>query len=272
MLEAFLQRQVNAPLIYVEIIEAEGSTPRGIGAYMLVSLSEISGTIGGGALEFIAIDHARKILLGDEINLEITCALGPSINQCCGGRVNLRFAEFDQTAREKLLAEDIQRRGLFPRIIIFGAGHVGQALAKTLSFLPVQTILTDTRSDCLVDLSFESKSIEIVAHALPEKLVRDAQPCTAYIVLTHDHDLDFNIISETLKRGDASYVGLIGSKTKRASFQTRFLHDGGTEAAFANLICPIGKNETGDKRPEVIAAFVAAELCAALLAPMPTSE
>ena len=85
------------------------------------------------------------------------------------------------------------------------------------------------------------------------------------MVLTHDHALDFLIVAEALKRRDAAYVGMIGSKTKKATFRNWYLKTaGGTETAFARLVSPIGGNAVHDKRPAVIAALAAAEIMTAL--------
>ncbi len=94
--------------------------------------------------------------------------------------------------------------------------------------------------------------------------MRGAQPGTAFVILTHDHALDFLIAREVLARGDAAYVGMIGSRTKRVSFE-RWLAETETEAGNAApsaeaLVSPIGAAGRPDKRPEVIAAFVAAEI------------
>ena len=90
---------------------------------------------------------------------------------------------------------------------------------------------------------------------------------SAFVVLTHDHALDFLIVAEALRRTDAAYVGMIGSATKKATFKSWYLKTaGGGEDAFARLVCPIGGDAVRDKRPEVIAALAAAEILAALAA------
>ena len=103
--------------------------------------------------------------------------------------------------------------------------------------------------------------------AMPEEMVRDASPGAAFVVLTHDHALDFLIVAEALRRDDAAYVGMIGSKTKKATFSSWFLKTaGGSAEQFARLVSPIGGDTVKDKRPAVIAALAAAEIIAALVA------
>jgi xanthine dehydrogenase accessory factor len=100
---------------------------------------------------------------------------------------------------------------------------------------------------------------------VPEEMVREAPAGTAYVVLTHDHSLDFLIVAEALRREDAAYVGMIGSKTKKATFRSWFLKTaGGTEEEFARLVSPIGGDAVKDKRPAVIAALAAAEIMSAI--------
>jgi xanthine dehydrogenase accessory factor len=262
LLGAFFQS--HSPVISIEVAVAKGSTPREQSAFMLVSTSKTFGTIGGGRLELDAIAKARTMLVAGEIKSEMHIALGPEINQCCGGRVVLQLTKLNDIDRNKMAETAIQNTYYMPEVLLFGAGHVGRALALALAPLPFRVTLIDTRPHALLP------SIHgVTSHALPvpEQAVRNAKPSTSFVVMTHEHSLDFLIINEALKRNDAAYVGLIGSKTKKATFKSQFFESGGTPAEFDNLVCPIGANTTGDKRPEVIAAFVAAELCMTLLAP-----
>ena len=104
-----------------------------------------------------------------------------------------------------------------PHVYVFGAGHVGDALAMALSLVPVRIVLVDTRED---ELSASTvPGIETCLTAMPEAVVRDAPAGSAFVILTHDHALDFLIAAEALRRDDAAYVGMIGSKTKRATFK-----------------------------------------------------
>lgn len=253
----------------VEVAEARGSTPREKGAWMLVSPSAIFGTIGGGQLEFMVIDEARKVLRrsrgGKPIGLDIP--LGPEIGQCCGGRVEVAISLVDRSKREALVkmaeAEDHKQ----PHVYIFGGGHVGHALAAAFALLPVKPIVVETRAEALDGLP---AGVETRLMPVPEEMARTAPAGSAFVVLTHDHALDFLIVAEALKRQDAAYVGMIGSKTKKATFRSWYLRTaGGTPADFARLVSPIGGNAVKDKRPAVIAALAAAEIMAVLLA-MPT--
>ena len=234
-------------MIRVRITRARGSTPREEGAEMMVGPEAVTGTIGGGQLEYLAIDRARQMLARGEDRAVMDVPLGPEIGQCCGGRVELTL---DREPATPAAPE--------PSVLIFGAGHVGRALARALLPLPVQVRLIDQRA---AELAL-APEVPGELTPLPEAEVRRAPPGSAYVILTHDHALDFLIAAEALARGDAAYVGMIGSATKRATF-SRFARSRGI--APGPLTCPIG-GTVRDKRPEVIAAFTAAEIMATLLA------
>lgn len=249
-------------LVLIEIIDTKGSTPREKGTQMLVAEHAISGTIGGGQLEFLAIEEARRLLhKPDRITHRLDISLGPDIGQCCGGSVCLNFQHLDEK-NQGVFAETLEReRAKQPSVYVFGAGHVGLAICEALSLLPVKTCLIDSRTKFLQNLPH---NIESVHTALPETVVRDAPAGSGFIILTHDHGLDFLITNEALARGDASYVGMIGSKTKRASFKNWLRQEGQPVFHLEALVCPIGKTAICDKRPSVIAALTVSELLATL--------
>ena len=247
--------------VLVSVAEVKGSTPRDTDAFMLVARDALFGTIGGGALEFAAIERARGVLLEREPEGAWSQPLGPEIGQCCGGHVTLSFRLLDEALRTSLLRQQEQAEAEFPEVYLFGAGHVGRALAEALSNLPLRVTMMETRGDALAALP---SNVATRWTALPDDVVRAAPPGTAFVVLTHDHALDFLIVSEALNRGDAAYVGMIGSATKRAVFASWYLGHGGCEARLSRLVCPIGGAEVKDKRPAVIAALTAAELLRAL--------
>ncbi|HTM77313.1 MAG TPA: xanthine dehydrogenase accessory protein XdhC, partial [Devosia sp.] len=254
-LTAFLAQNPDA--IVAELTSVRGSSPREQGTFMLVGRSEIFGTIGGGALEYMVIDHARRLIANGQAEAAMDVPLGPEIGQCCGGRVgvSLRYADaaLRQQLADKIAAEDEAQ----PHVYIFGAGNVGAALAHILALLPVHTHVIDTRTAELVGLP---QTVDARAVPMPEAVVRQAPAGSAYVILTHDHALDFMIAYEALKRTDSPYVGMVGSRTKRARFSSWYLAEGGEKAALERLVLPIGDQGLGDKRPEVIAALAAAEI------------
>jgi xanthine dehydrogenase accessory factor len=119
--------------------------------------------------------------------------------------------------------------------------------------------LFDTRA---AELALADPDIPTTLSALPEVEIRAAPAGSAYVILTHDHALDFLLAAEALQRKDAAYVGMIGSRTKRATFA----HYAARERVdIGALVCPIAAGFPRDKRPEVIAAFAAAEILARMI-------
>ncbi|HEY5796235.1 MAG TPA: xanthine dehydrogenase accessory protein XdhC [Bosea sp. (in: a-proteobacteria)] len=258
----FLARHLPEGTILVAITRALGSTPREAGATMAVTATEAAGTIGGGQLEFHCIDIAREMLAAGERKRELDIPLGPQMGQCCGGRVRVSLKRATAADLAMLAAHEKAETDARPAVLIFGAGHTGRALAQTLAALPFATTLIDDRDGVLNGLP---AGITCTRMADPVRAVESAAPGCAFVILSHSHALDYRLTEAALARGDAAYVGMIGSATKRARFEAGFLRDGGKREALQRLTCPIGGSDVDDKRPEVIAALTAAELVRSLL-------
>lgn len=246
------------PAVEVEVEAARGSTPREAGARMLVTGSATFGTIGGGRLEWEAVARARRLLEAGETSARLEIPLGPAVGQCCGGHVVLALRRADDAVLADLTAAEAAADAAKPVVLLFGAGHVGQALAVALSPLPLRVHWIDSREGVL-DGEIPP-GIEPVRAGRPIDEVAAAPAGAVYLVLTHSHALDFEICAAVLERGDFAYLGLIGSATKRAKFEHGFRELGISRERIARLICPIGGREVRDKRPQVIAALAAAEL------------
>lgn len=261
MTPAALRAFLAAPSIVAELTAVRGSSPRSAGTFMVISADATLGTIGGGALEYLVIQRARQVLRSGEEAEALDIPLGPEIGQCCGGRVDVALQRVDPRLGRQLVARVEAELAARPTIVMFGAGHVGHALARALALLPVRVQVIDTRPDELHDFP---ESVETRALAMPEAAVRAAPPGSAYVILTHDHALDFLIAAEALQREDAPYVGMVGSRTKRARFRSWYLGENYPAPALERLVLPIGGSVfpqgLGDKRPEVIAALAAAEI------------
>jgi xanthine dehydrogenase accessory factor len=261
-IDEFVVRAGSATsVIIAELTAVRGSSPREAGAFMLISATAQIGTIGGGALEYMVMDRARQVLRAGGHADDLDIPLGPEIGQCCGGRVDVALRRLSAAGLERLQARLAAELAAQPHVFLFGSGHVGHALARALAALPLAVHVVDTRPAELADLP-----ANVTAHAvpMPEAIVRGAPPGSSYVVLTHDHALDFLIAGEALQRADAPYVGMVGSKTKRARFRSWYLGEGYPAAALDRLVLPIGgrafPHGLGDKRPEVIAALAAAEI------------
>jgi xanthine dehydrogenase accessory factor len=180
-------------MIRVRVVRTWGSTPREQGAEMFVGRERLVGTIGGGQLEYLAVGRARLMLAREEVEAAMTVRLGPDIGQCCGGRVELSFDRALPASREA-----------GPPVLIFGAGHVGRALARALRLLPLSPRLIDQRQ---TELDLAGPDTPTTLSALPEAEIRAAPPGAAFVILTQDHGLDFLLAVEALGRRDAAYVG-----------------------------------------------------------------
>lgn len=244
----------NQWAIEIEIIEAKGSTPRDIGASMRVNHKDQIGTIGGGALEWEAITHARKILAGLEQDITQRVALGPKINQCCGGQVTLAFTQIKWTA---------SRAHKKQNIYIFGAGHTGAAIAQQFHLLNWNVHLIDERAEWLHAFKSHS-SIQCHQEAMPEQRITSAPPQSVFIITTHSHGLDFALTAEAIKRQDAAYIGMIGSQTKRARFE-KWAREAGLCFSDTELDCPMGQKFEAGKAPEIIALNVAHQVIGTIL-------
>ena len=264
MIDPDLGRVLNGdhPVICIRLKDVKGSSPREVGTEMFVTSSQAAGTIGGGQLEYLSMKAARKLLVSQERQSELTIPLGPEIGQCCGGRVIVTLSKMTNAERKTMLNKIEEKTKTQPHIYVLGSGHVGRALANFLQHLPFRTILVDQRD---VELARCDADIEKRVSALPEAEIDAATPGSAFVITTHDHGLDFLLTAAALRRGDAAYVGLIGSATKRAKFE-RWLRENDDTLKSDALICPIGASDIRDKRPEIIASLVVSEIVVALSA------
>lgn len=259
----FLDRLAHEPACWVQVDATEGSTPREKGAWMAVFADQVVGTIGGGQLEFQAIDWARARLMGAPAEPVVRCVLGPSLGQCCGGVMYLRFDRVAIQERQGV-AEALHRlaqNDLQP-VALFGGGHVGQALVSVLATLPTSITWIDSRDEIFPSVVPPNVQTE---HSDPvQRAVADLVPGCSVLIMSFSHAEDLDIVGACLARqraaADLPYVGLIGSATKWASFGRRLRERGFTEAELAQVTSPIGVPGIEGKEPEVIAVAVAAQL------------
>jgi xanthine dehydrogenase accessory factor len=262
----------SMPSILITVTEAQGSTPRAAGARMVVTQAGRQyDTIGGGHLELRAIELAQAILHdanADAIAQPSTpqlhrFPLGPALGQCCGGTVQLLFEKIDPGAQANAMVAALvqaweQERDNHPQVLLFGAGHVGRALAALLGSLPCRLLWIDERDDLFPAVLPANATIEISDD--PESAVRNAAAGSYFIVMTHSHAIDLQLSERILRRGDAAWFGLIGSDTKRRLFRKRLAQRGLSEQQLAGMTCPIGIGGIDNKEPASIAVAVAAQL------------
>lgn len=267
--------------VLVTVQQVQGSAPREEGAWMAVFTDRLINTLGGGHLEFSAIAVARQWLAGalagsreasvngtvppacdappDGLPFTRRFALGPSLGQCCGGVVELHFEALQGPLRDDL-RERLRPRGA--PVALFGGGHVGKALVRILATLPFDVRWVDSRDEIF--------PLEVPAHVHCEHsdpvqaAVADLVPGSRVLIMSFSHAEDLDIVQACLKRqrqhGDLTFIGLIGSKTKWATFRRRLRERGFTDRECDQITCPIGVPGIEGKEPEVIAVAVAAQL------------
>jgi len=263
--------------VLVSVVSTEGSTPREVGARMIVTPEGFHGTIGGGALEWKVLAAAQAMLGKPRAVKTMVQSLGPDLGQCCGGRVKLAFEAFDRAslasvrdlaAREQQGAFDIANRiagvpltehfGERRReVIIFGAGHVGRALMLALAPLPFAVKVVDPRREQLpravpANVARVDDDPVAVAAAAPEGAFA--------FIMSHSHTLDLAITDAALRNPLIARTALIGSATKRTRFERRLREAGIESARISGLVCPIGIAGIRSKQPSAIAASVAAQI------------
>ena len=258
-IDSALQALAHAPAMRVCVSATQGSVPRERGTCMLVSLQGQWGTIGGGHLEYTAIAHARALLAAGRSQDAQRHVLGPSLGQCCGGVVHLAFTRVQAEDASALRTE---LEGPRQPLALFGGGHVGHALVQALMPLPFAVRWIDSRDEIFPpDLPSWVKA----EHSEPvQGAVADLAPGSRVLIMSFSHAEDLDIVMACLRRirerGDLPFVGLIGSKTKWASFRHRLEERGFAEAELARITCPIGLPGIAGKAPAVIAAAVVAQL------------
>ena len=287
----------HSKIARVLILKTYGSVPRDEGTEMLIWDSGQFGTIGGGELEYQVTRLAQKIIVDNKSSRIKKFSLGPDMGQCCGGAVELLIEILDETKVKFLSVDDgffarpvfkdektlnvqaliksyrnksVPIKTLFKDgwlfepvtkekelIWIYGAGHVGTAIANILSQLSQFSVTCiDTSQDRYPD-NFP-KTVEKLITKNPAQIVQYAPLETHHLILTYSHALDLEICHQLLQHNFAT-AGLIGSKTKWARFKKRLNELDYTFEQINRIICPIGEPSFG-KSPYEIAIGVASVL------------
>ena len=229
------QFELNEPVVVASVVE------RGYHARWVVTARGVWSN--GVAVEYVEaalVTQAREILATPCARTVLTDASTPDADG----------------ARSLLFMERVARLDL--HVVLFGAGHVGRALIGVLGALPCRVTWVDGREAEFCNPAPDNVVVECTD--TPEAEIASAAPSTCFLVMTHSHALDFSLTAQILQRGDFRYFGLIGSVTKRKSFERRLRARGVLASAVERMRCPVGIAGIVGKEPGVIAVAVAAEL------------
>lgn len=236
--------QHNLPFVLITVMQTKGSTPRDCDAKMVITPNSSFDSVGGGQLEFAAIKTAHRLLDENKAcSLTENYNLAKDLEQCCGGKVSLLFECFP--ARQF-------------NITLIGAGHVGSAVIRLLGELPCQVRWIDARENCFPKRL--PANVQAIKLDTAEQAIDDCPANSWYLVMSHSHVLDQQLVEAILSRKDVQYCGLIGSKSKAAAFHGRLKRKGFSDQELAVLSSPIGLPGLKGKQPMEIAISVIAQL------------
>jgi xanthine dehydrogenase accessory factor len=233
----------------ITVLTTAGSTPREQGTKMVVTADRQFDTIGGGHLEFKAIELAREAL-AESINQRHnqqaihSFPLASKLGQCCGGAVKL------------LIETHVSHRQV---LALFGAGHVAQALVPILAQLPLSVRWIDNR-EALTPTQPLAANVDYLCDDEPAGEIPLLPKGSWVVIMTHDHQLDFELAEKALRHPDLPYVGMIGSQTKAKRFVHRLKSKGMSEQQLARFVTPIGLNAIPGKLPVEVAVSVSAQI------------
>ena len=243
------------PYVLVTVLGVTGSVPREPASKMVVTGTQSYDTIGGGHLEYRICQQARgRLARQDFISEMANFPLGASLGQCCGGSVSVLLEAHPGCEQE---------------LVIFGAGHVAKALVTILGGLPWRTIWVDERAD-----QFPADCPGNVRIHHTDDPVGDAPALCAgkqVLILTHNHQLDFELCRTLLTKGGCAGIGLIGSNTKAERFRKRLDHRDFSAADINSIRCPVGRADVPGKRPMEVAVSISAELLSLAVSPTQTT-
>ena len=235
------------PFVSATLVDSKGSTPRTQGGRIIVTTSGLfSGTVGGGLVEAKTIKFAKNLLREKTPTKKtkfIEWNLNKDIGMSCGGSVKIFFEIYNLNSWE---------------IIIFGAGHVAQALIPLLLKLEVKVTCLDTRKEWLEKLPKSPKLTTILKKTLPPTV--EKIPKTAFVlVMTKGHRNDFYVVKRFLNSREQAFLGVIGSRSKASTLKKELLNEGFNKEKINQIVCPIGFS-LGGNHPQEIAISITAQL------------
>jgi len=239
--------ETGTDVIVVTVAAARGSVPGEAGAKMLVTREGLqSGTVGGGRIEARALAEATELLDSSEESTRLVCwNLQRDIGMTCGGEMTLLF--------ERVAAKPPWH------LVIFGAGHIVQALVPVLLPLSCRMEVIDTRADWLSRLPV-AKNLTTHHVAAFEEGVGLVTGQSFVLSITKGHGTDVPVLREVLTRHPGiPFVGAIGSASKRAALLRDLRAEGLGDDLLGKITCPLGL-PIGGNDPHEIAISIAAQL------------
>jgi len=233
--------------VCVTLVDIKGSTPRAQGGRMLVTASGLhSGTIGGGLVEAKALEFSQEFLQQNELSGQtkfVQWNLNRDIGMSCGGSVKLYFERFNTNPWQ---------------IMIFGAGHVAQALIPLLLTLDCQLICYDTRREWVDKLPESPKLNKLCVDNLEDNVEQTSEKAFV-LIMTHGHRSDFYVVQKFLEQRSQPFLGVIGSRSKAATLKKELKKEGLKQKQIEKIFCPIGFS-LGGNHPQEIAVSITAQL------------
>lgn len=237
----------------VTLVSPEGHVPQDIGAKAIVTAAGLAwGTVGGGRLEARAIEHAQAMIARAVAGASQARHVAPELvryelqrdlNMVCGGAATL-FYEVSAPAAWN--------------IAVFGAGHVAQATVSLLCTFHCSLTCVDPRQEWIARIA-SRPNLRTVLAADPPEAVAAFPPGTFFLCMSQGHATDLPIVRRIMQRGDAAFVGVIGSEPKARTLRSTLVKEGFPEDAVARIRCPLGL-PIGSNSPAEIAVSVAAQL------------
>jgi xanthine dehydrogenase accessory factor len=289
----------NKRCVLIFVTSHEGSTPRETGAWALVSDDVCHGTLGGGEVEHLAMADARELLSGQKQwqRTSEKFHLGPDLGQCCGGVMDAFFEPVNVNSLSWLKqVVDVDGAGyiLFPlseppsapqvmagvvpenlaetaglhiqplmddrpKVVLYGAGHIGRSIAVMAAQMPVRLEVVDERPEALENIS-PARNIKVTQRESPPAHAKELEDADAVLIMTHNHGLDYRLCQMLIGKIDIAYLGLIGSASKAARFRNGLAKEGFCDREIEHLTCPIGRYGPLGKEPGVIALSALTEI------------
>jgi xanthine dehydrogenase accessory factor len=236
----------GVPLVTVTVVDTAGSVPQDRGSKIIVTAEGRQfGTVGGGKVETKAIAEAQKLLSAEaESNTHfVSWSLNKDVGMTCGGVVKLYFEAFN-VARWK--------------VVVFGAGHVAQALTNLLVHLDCQITCIDPRPEWIEQLPKSPKLTALVTADMPA-MVAGLAADAFVLLMTMGHTTDKPILLEILRTRTFPYLGVIGSHSKAATLRRDIAEAGLPEELQRAFLCPVGL-ELGTNHPFEIAVSIVSQM------------